>query len=189
MQKTAVLIYQSFCAFELSVALESLALAEKEIVVFSKNKLPVQSEERLMVLPDRAIAEVDSAEFDSLLLTGAADIREAIEDQEVIDFIKKFADKIIGAISIAPILLVKAGLLKGLPFMIGANREELYEEGFKEEDLSHMISWDDNLRNPVKNGYLISDNIITSVSYNFVHWGVAFARMLGIDIESKTFGV
>lgn len=189
MKKTAILIYNSFCNFELSVALESLALAEKEIVVFSKNKLPVKSEEGLKVLPDRSISECNIDEFDSLLLTGAADIRETIEDKEVIDFIRKFEHKIIGAISIAPILLLKADLFNGKPFMSGVNKQELYEEGFAEEDLSHMIGWDENLRNPVERGYLISDNIITSVSYNFVHWGVAFAKMLGINIESKTFGI
>ena len=32
MKKTAVLIYDSFCNFEFSVALEILAMAEKEIV-------------------------------------------------------------------------------------------------------------------------------------------------------------
>ncbi|MFR3346376.1 MAG: hypothetical protein ACLTS6_21850 [Anaerobutyricum sp.] len=40
------------------------------------------------------------------------DIREAVEDDEVIDFIRKFDGKVIGAISIAPIMLVKAGMLK-----------------------------------------------------------------------------
>ena len=33
MKKTAVLIYNSFCNFEFSVALEILALAEKEVTI------------------------------------------------------------------------------------------------------------------------------------------------------------
>ena len=45
MKKTAVLIYDSFCNFEFSVALEILAMAEKEIVVFAKSKSIVKSEE------------------------------------------------------------------------------------------------------------------------------------------------
>ncbi len=61
-KKTAVLIYDSFCNFEISVALEILALSGKEII---------------------------------------------------------------GAISIAPILLVKAGLLKGKSFLAGVNKEEI----------------------------------------------------------------
>lgn len=189
MKKTAVLLYDSFCNFELSVALETLALAERKIVVFAKSTLPVKSEEGLTILPDRSINELNIDEFDSLLLTGAADIREAIEDREIIDFIKKFEHKIIGAISIAPILLLKANVLNGKPFMAGVNREDLYEEGFEEEALCQMVSWDDNLQEPVESGYIITDNIITSVSYNFVKWGLAFAKMLGINMEDKTFGI
>lgn len=52
-----------------------------------------------------------------------------------------------------------------------------------------MIGWDDNLANPIKDGYIITGKIVTSVSYNFVRWGLAFAKMLGIDIPSQTFGI
>ena len=38
MKKTAVLIYNSFCNFEFSVALEILALAEKEVVIFAHTR-------------------------------------------------------------------------------------------------------------------------------------------------------
>ena len=50
MKKTAVLIYNSFCNFEFSVALEILALAEKEVVIFAHTKEAVKSEDGLMVL-------------------------------------------------------------------------------------------------------------------------------------------
>ena len=36
MKKTAVLIYNQFCNFEISVALEILAMAEKPITIFAK---------------------------------------------------------------------------------------------------------------------------------------------------------
>jgi len=117
------------------------------------------------------------------------DIREAIEDDEVIDFIRKFDGKVIGAISIAPIMLVKAGMLKGKPFMAGVNKDEIMEEGFSEADLEKMIGWDDNLANPIKEGYVITDKIITSVSYNFVKWGLAFAKILDIEVPPATFGI
>lgn len=41
---------------------------------------------------------------------------------------KRLMEKIIGAISIAPIFLVQAGMLCGKAFMIRANKEELLEE-------------------------------------------------------------
>ena len=168
MKKTAILLYDSFCNFEISVALEILALAEKPITVFGITKQAIRSEDGLSIFPD---------------------IRETIENERIVDFIKKFEKKTIGAISIAPLLLVKAGLLNGKPFMAGINKEELFEEGFSESDLTEMVGWDDNLRKPVEEGYIITGNIITSISYNFVKWALAFGKMVGIDIPAKTFGI
>ena len=113
------------------------------------------------------------------------DIREAIEDEAILNFVRKFNDKqtVIGAISIAPLILLKAGLLNKKPFMAGVNQEDLLEEGFSEEDLSYMVGWNDNIKNPVEKGYIISHNIITSVSYNFVKWALGFGKMIGIDID------
>lgn len=189
MKKTAVLIYDSFCNFEISVALEILALAEKEVVIIGKDQGAIRSEDGLRVMPDKTIDEVNVAEYDSLLLPGAMDIRSAIEDNEVIDFVRKFDGKVIGAISIAPLLLVKAGLLKGKPFMAGVNKEDLFEEGFSEDDLVLMKGWDDNRTDPVKDGYIVTDKIVTSISYNFVRFGLKFGSMLGIDLSPKTFGI
>ncbi len=189
MKKTAVLIYDSFCNFEFSVALEILALHEKEIVIYGKTKEIIKSEEGMMVMPHASIDELVIEEYDSLLLPGAMDIREAIEDEKILDFIRQFNGKIIGAISIAPLLLVKAGLINGKLFMAGVNKEEIFEEGFSEDDLCNMIGWDDNLESPVEEGYIITDNMITSISYNFVKWGLAFGKMLGFEVSPETFGV
>lgn len=191
MKKTAVLIYNQFCNFEFSVALEMLAMGEKPITIFARRMEPVKSEEGLTVLPDMAISDIDFNEYDSLLLTGSADIREAIEDENVLAFIKAFDDRkmIIGAISIAPLMLVKAGILSGKPFMAGVNKEEIMNEGFSEEDLKGMIGWDDNINNPVSEGYIQSDHVITSISYNFIKWAFAFGNAIGIKVYPKSFGV
>ena len=191
MKKTAVLIYNQFCNFEISVALEMLAMAEKPITIFAKELTMITSEEGLKVFPDKSISDIDIAEYDSLLLPGAMDIREAIEDDDILSFIRLFDEckKIIGAISIAPILLVKNGVIGAKPFMAGVNKEDLFEEGFSEEKLLNMQGWDDNLGNPISDGYIISDNIITSVSYEFVRFALAFGKMLGIDIPPETFGI
>lgn len=189
MKKTAVLIYDSYCNFEICVALEGLALGNKEIVIFSKTKDLVISEEGLSVMPDKSIDEVNIDEFDSLLLPGATDIRSAIEDDKVLEFIKKFQEKIIGAISIAPILLVKVGLLSGKPFMAGVNAIELFEEGFTKEDLVGMIGWDDYLKKPIDDGFIVTDKFITSVAFNFIKFGIQFCKMVGVDVSPKTFGI
>ena len=189
MKKTAILLYDSFCNFEISPVLEILALAGKPITVFGIAKQTIKSEDGLSVFPDDTIDNLDLDAYDSLILPGAMDIRETIENERIIDFIKKFKGKTIGAISIAPLLLVRAGLLNGKPFMAGINKKEIFEEGFSESDLAEMVGWDDNLSKPVEAGYIITGNIITSISYNFVKWALAFGKMAGIDISAKTFGI
>jgi len=189
MKKTAVLIYNQFCNFEIAPALEMLAMAEKTITIFAKSLSPVKSEEGLTVLPEKTIDELNLEEYDSLLLPGAMDIREAIEDNAILEFIKKFDGMPIGAISIAPLLLLKAGMLEEKLFMAGINAEELAEEGYSAEDLALMKGWDDNINNPIPEGYIRSGNIVTSVSYNFIRWTLAFGEMLGIKLPPKTFGL
>jgi len=191
MKKTAVLIYNQFCNFEFSVALEMLAMSGKPITVFAKTLDPVKSEEGLTLIPDKTIFEINPGEYGSLLLTGSADIRETIEDGNIMDFIKKFSGDsfIIGAISIAPLLLVRAGILGGKRFMTGVNKEQVLEEGFTEEDLKQMVGWNDNIENPVVEGYIREGNIITSISYNFIKWAMAFGRAVGIEVYPSSFGV
>jgi len=189
MKKTAVLIYQGFCNFEIAPALEMLALAQKPMTLFARSLDPVRSEEGLVVLPEKSIDQLQLEEYDSLLLPGATDIREAIEDPAILAFVRKFEGLPIGAISIAPLLLLKAGLLEGKPFMAGVNPEDLAEEGYSSDDLALMQGWDANLKNPVPEGYICAANIVTSVCYGFLQWTVAFGKLLGIKVSPKTFGV
>ena len=73
--------------------------------------------------------------------------------------------------------------------MAGVNKEEIFEEGFCESDLAEKVGWDENISKPVEDGYIITGNIITSISYNFVKWALAFGKMIGIDIPAQTFGI
>ena len=93
MKKTAILLYDSFCNFEISVALEILALAEKPITVFGITKQAIRSEDGLSIFPDDTIDNLDLDAYDSLILPGAMDIRETIENERIVDFIKKFEQK------------------------------------------------------------------------------------------------
>ena len=190
MKKTAVLIYDSFCNFEFSVLMEIFAINNKSVTIFAKETFPLKSEEGLTILPDKKISELNINEYDSLILTGALDIRKTVEDVQILEFIRKFHENfcVIGAISIAPVLLLKAGILENKKFMAGANKEELYEEGFERESLEKMTDWNENLKNPISEGYIKEGNIITSVSYNFIEWSIAVAEELGLNVKSKWFG-
>ena len=188
MKKTAVLIYPQFCNFEIAPALEMLALAQKPITVFAKTLLPVRSEEGLLIIPEKSIDTLCLEEYDSLLLPGAMDIREAIEDDAILTFIRQFKGMPIGAISVAPLLLLKAGLLEGKPFMAGVDPDDLIEEGFTRESLQQMKGWSDCIHSPVPEGYIQAGQIVTSVSFGFIPWTLAFGRMLDIHVPAGTFG-
>lgn len=189
--KTAVLIYDGFCNFEIAPLLEIFSLYRNRFTVFAKNSGPVKSEEGLTFLPDKVIFDLNIEEYDSLVLPGAENISHIINDEDMLDFIRKFSDnkKLIGAISIAPVLLLKIGALKNKPFMAGVNKEELIEEGFSAEDLVLMQDWNFCLKNNSETGYIVSDNIITSVSFNFVKWALGFANLLGVMPNPKMFGL
>lgn len=73
--------------------------------------------------------------------------------------------------------------------MGGINAEELAEEGWTVDQLALMKGWDDNLQNPIPEGCIRSGNIVTSVSYNFVRWVLAFGQLLGIHLSPKVFGI
>lgn len=189
MKKTAVLLYDTCCLFELTVALEMLTMAEKSIVYFGKSLEPIRTEEGMLVKPDRLIQDLDMDDFDSLLITGAFDAKDAVEDANVLEFISKFSDanRLIGAIYIAPIFLLKLGVLKGKPFMIGVEKEHLYEEGFTDEDLKHMVGWKESCEGKVPENYLKSEHVITSVAFGFRQWAMAIGKALGIPLFPKSF--
>lgn len=191
MKKVAVLIYPQFCNFEISVALEMLRMANKPITIFAKSKQPIKSEEGLTVLCDLTIDKLNIEEYDALLLAGCMDLRETIEDESIINFIKKFnrEDQIIGAISSAPLLLLKCGMLDQKKYLAGVNKEWLLEEGFKREDLKGMVDVPMLLANPVTEGYIKDGNIITSVAWYFREWSMEFGRMIGIEVYPKSFGL
>jgi len=75
--------------------------------VSAKMSEPVKSEEGPPLIADKTLGELEIEEYDASLLTGSVDIREAVGDEKIIKFVKEFDKKeiIIGAISIAPVLL------------------------------------------------------------------------------------
>lgn len=99
-----------------------LKMAEKPVIYFAKDLKPIKSEEGILVMADYTLEQLQIDEYDSVLITGCTNAKETIEDAKTMEFIEGFynAGALIGAISIAPLFLLKLGCLKGKPFMIGA---------------------------------------------------------------------
>ena len=164
-------------------------MAQKSVVYFAKELKPIKTEEGMHVIADNTFEQLNIEEYDSLLITGATNAKEAVEDRETLRFISKFNDvgALIAAISIAPIFLLKLGYLKGKPFMIGAEKSDLYEEGFTDDDMKYMVGWRESCDEVVSEKYLKTDNIITSVAFGFRQWAMAIGRELNIELWPKSF--
>ncbi len=65
--------------------------------------------------PDLSLAEIKKEDFDAVIFIGGAGARQFFNDQQALEIVKVFrkADKIIGGICIAPMILANAGVLIG----------------------------------------------------------------------------
>jgi putative intracellular protease/amidase len=90
MKKTAVLLYNGCCLFEVAVALEMLKMAEKPVIYFAKDLKPIKSEEGLLIMADYTLEQLQIEEYDSLLITGCNNAKETIEDAKTLEFIDGF---------------------------------------------------------------------------------------------------
>lgn len=122
MRKFAVLIYPDFSLQEITCLTSSLTIWFGETIDFiaSENK-EYRSEEGLRVLPTRTAAEACVTDYDCVILPGTVNPMPALFDEELISFLRGGVGSpvVFAAISSAPLLLSKAGILKGKKFTAG----------------------------------------------------------------------
>ncbi|WP_442600198.1 DJ-1/PfpI family protein [Neobacillus sp. D3-1R] len=177
MKKTAVLLYPQFSEYELSVALSILMQGNKPIVTVGLSKQPIKGESGLTCVADTTIHEINDDEIDSLLLPGCMDIMTLIDEQGLIEFIKKATseDTIIASISSSPFLLAKAGLLRGKKYTVGLTVEDMEKLGiFEKENYSDDIVVQDG-------------NIITARGRGFIRFGIYLGNALNLEFDKKWF--
>jgi len=189
MKKTALLLYDYFSNYEISVALSVLGQAGKPYDVFCV-KAQAISEEGLCVKRSKALSELVISEFDSLLLPGCMDLRETINDNQVHDFIRKFNlnEHVIASISSSPLLLLKAGVIGEKKYVAGLVKEELLEEGFTMaqmegmRDITQLKNEDGTITSLFADG-----NLLTAVGFAFIAFGIEFGKMLGLTFEPRWY--
>jgi protein deglycase len=127
-----VLLYPQFSEYELSVALSILMQGGKPFLTAGVEARLVRGEAGLNCIPDVTIDALYHKEIDSLILPGCMDIMTIADDERLIDFLKGIESRltVIAAISSSPLLLAKAGLLKGKKYTVGLN-----EQAREESDL------------------------------------------------------
>ena len=191
MKLIAVILYEGYCLCEITVALEMLRMADIPVTYFGVEKKAYRSEEGIVLQCEHTLDELDVDDYDGILLSGFMEENPTILKNELLKEKLRIFDqqkKVIGAISIAPLLLYNAGILKDRPFMCAMNKQDLVEEGYALSCLQNMIDWDaccaeEDLK------FIRHEHIITSVIYGFREWAMEIGRMLDIPVYPKSFGL
>ena len=122
MKKVLCIIYPNFSLYEITTLTSTLALsfgvtidyvASEHSIVISEDGLPCQ--------PTKTLEQIRIEEYSCVILPGMVNIGPALQDEKLISFLRELGeqDVLIAAISSAPLLLAKAGLLKDTKFTGG----------------------------------------------------------------------
>lgn len=122
MKKVACVIYPNFSLYEIVDLTSSLVLQYGiKVDYIAANKENILSEDGLICQATKTFDEVELNEYSCIVLPGMSDFTLALKDELLIQFLKQLKGKsiVIAAISSAPILLAKAGLLEDITFTGG----------------------------------------------------------------------
>ena len=122
MKKALCIIYPNFSIYEVVGLTSTLALSFGiEIDYVGSDRGIIRSEDGLACQPTRTLDEVVIEDYSCVILPGMINIASALHDEKLISFLRSLNQQeiLIAAISSAPILLAKAGLLKDTKFTGG----------------------------------------------------------------------
>ena len=122
MKKVLCIIYPNFSLYEITTLTSTLALSfDITIDYASSDDSIVISEDGLPCLPTKTLDQIRIEEYSCVILPGMVNIGPALQDEKLISFLRDLGEQdiLIAAISSAPLLLAKAGLLKDTKFTGG----------------------------------------------------------------------
>ena len=122
MKKVLCLIYPNFSLYEITALTSTLALSfDITIDYVASDYSIVISEDGLPCQPTKTLDQIRIEEYSCVILPGMVNIGPALQDEKLISFLRGLGeqDVLIAAISSAPLLLAKAGLLNDTEFTGG----------------------------------------------------------------------
>lgn len=169
----AVLLYPGFSLQEITCITSCLAVwfGEEPQTLASEKKL-YRSEEGFRLMPDKTLDEADPAGYACIILPGTINPLPALYDDKLLGFLAggKGGDTLYAAISSAPVLLAKAGLLEGKTFTAGFFMQ--LAEAFPFVDKERFVH-----RPVVEDG-----NVITAIGMFFREFAERVLCRLGYDV-------
>ena len=122
MKKVLCLIYPNFSLYEITALTSTLALSfDVTIDYVASDHSMVVSEDGLLCQPTKTLDQICIEEYSCVILPGMVNIGPALQDEKLISFLRDLGEQdiLIAAISSAPLLLAKAGLLNDTKFTGG----------------------------------------------------------------------
>ena len=122
MKKVLCIIYPNFSLYEITALTSTLALSfDITIDYATSDHSIVVSEDGLPCQPTKTLDQIRIEEYSCVILPGMVNIGPALQDGKLISFLRDLGERdvLIAAISSAPLLLAKAGLLKDTKFTGG----------------------------------------------------------------------
>ena len=122
MKKVLCIIYPNFSLYEITALTSTLALFfDVTIDYAASDHSMIVSEDGLPCQPTKTLDQIRIEEYSCVILPGMVNIGQALQDEKLISFLRDLGEQdiLIAAISSAPLLLAKAGLLKDTKFTGG----------------------------------------------------------------------
>ena len=175
MKKVLCILYPNFSLYEITALTSTLALSfDITIDYVTSDYSIVISEDGLPCQPTKTLDQICIEEYSCIILPGMVNIGPALQDEKLNSFLRELGEQdiLITAISSAPILLAKAGLLNDTKFTGGIWQnffdyfEFLPRENFKAKAV------------------LQDKNIITAIG--FAHQEFARKVILGLGLAENT---
>jgi len=172
-RKFAVLLYPDFSLQEITCLTSALTVwfGEKIDYIASEHK-EYLSEDGLRVVPTKTTAEARITDYDCVILPGTINPLPALFDDGLIDFLRSGnnSDILFAAISSSPVLLCKAGILKGRKFTSGFFMQMADAFEFVEKE------------NFIHKGIVEDGNVITGIGMFFREFAQAVLQRFEYDI-------
>lgn len=174
---TGILLYPRFSEYELSVILSVLTQANHPKIFIGLNDAPIKGEAGLTCLPEATIDNVDLDQLQSLVLPGVDDFQHLMEKEALFEFIRKVyeQDAVIGAISSAPFLLAKAGILLDRFYTTGISKQAREFLGVFSE------------KGYVDAPYVFDKGILTAKGAYFIDFANKFGQVLELDFNRNWY--
>lgn len=177
MSRFAVLLYPSASLQEITCLTAALSVWYGESIDYIAGEdKEYRSEEGLRLLPTKTAAEVDPADYDCVILPGTIDPLPALHDEALIAFLRRGVgtNTVFAAISSAPLLLCKAGLLADKDFTAGFFMQMTEVFPFVEKE------------NFVHKGVVTDGNVITGIGMFYRAFAETVLRRFAFD-TGKSF--